>query len=649
VPRYEFGGFALDTDERRLFHDGQRVPLPHKVFDTLEVLVLGAGKVVDRETFQARLWPDTVVEERNLTVNISTLRKALQDGSGIEYIETLPKVGYRLTVPVRLQPEVALPAASAPLQESPSASGASPSLVAHATAAHAPWHQGEGIARSRAVRVGFVLGAMVIIASLGARSFWKDGLRDPPPSGRVTIAVLPFTVAGGSAADAGLGLGLADSVITRLADLDALRVRPMSAVMPFLNGGDAVAIGKSLQVGHIVEGVVQVAGSTAQVTMRIVDVATGAIRLNERAEYPCDDLFALQDAVSAAIAGSFVRHIDVDRMWARHPRRPASAEAYRAYLDARMYMHRLASGGSVGDAIDAFRRSIALDPAFAPAFTGLARALRIQSYQPGADRGESIRAAQHAVQRALALDSNLAEAHTVLGILKYNFAWDWTGAERDMQRAVDLDPQSEDALSWLGNLMRAQGRYDESLAFYARAREINPLGTAVTEQLGQALWFAGRTDEALGMLEEATRLDPTAGAARWARVYVFDTLSRGDDAIRERRQTAIATGDTSYRDALAGAIPRGYRAVLERDLEVREARSELWEIAALATQLGDHDRALAALERCVDEHCPNAPLLVTEPRLRSLHGEPRFRTLAARMNLAETLARVSSATRSEAQ
>ena len=225
---YDFGEFTLDTRERQLYRGDQRIVLTLKVLETLELLVEAGGKVVDRETFQSRLWPDTVVEERNLTVNMSTLRRALNGAGGIDYIETVPKIGYRLTVPVR--PKAELPAGvvseSVAIDHEPAAIAPAPAAPADDSVSRRAWHW--------SIRAAFLAGVVVMFIAIGALAIPESAptIASPAAGARATsrIAVLPFVVAGGSSQDAGLGVALADGVIARLDGLSPITVLPASAV-----------------------------------------------------------------------------------------------------------------------------------------------------------------------------------------------------------------------------------------------------------------------------------------------------------------------------------------------------------------------------------------------------------------------------------
>jgi DNA-binding winged helix-turn-helix (wHTH) protein/TolB-like protein/Tfp pilus assembly protein PilF len=633
---FEFGDFTLDVVERQLYRGDQRIALTLKVLDTLELLVEAGGKVVDRETFQQRLWPDTVVEERNLTVNVSTLRRVLNGSGDVDYIETVPKIGYRLTVPVRVKEAPLLDAAVEPaavIQASVTIVPAVPPPGGDFVSRRA-WHW--------SVRAAFLAGVVVVLGGLGALSI-GDGVPVVPgawaaPRTTVRIAVLPFVVAGGSPQDDGLGLALADGVIARLDGLSPVSVLPASTVMAFTGGGDPVSIGKTLGVDHIVEGVFQRVGSAAIVTSRVIDIATGAAIWNERFEHPYSDFFDLQDALSTGVADSFMLRMSVERSYTTDPKRPSSAEAYRAYLEGRMATRRLSQRGMLDASIAALRRSIALDAEFAPAWTALARSYRVKAHErPLRERMEIGQQARAAVDRALMLDPQLPEAHIVLGLLKYNFEWNWDGAERDFRRAVELDSRIEDAHSWLANFLRAQGRYEESIQQFEEARRINPFGGTYAQLLGEAYWFAGRLDEALGMLDQASRLNPANSTPHWRRVWIYDTLGRRDEALAGRRVAVRLENDPDFAPAFEREYAKGYQAALEAELRWRGLREDLWEMAHLELLLGRTDVALDLIERCVNEYCANAPILATEPRFRTLHAEPRFRALAARAHLSQLL------------
>ncbi|MGE0862431.1 MAG: winged helix-turn-helix domain-containing protein [Vicinamibacterales bacterium] len=617
---YEFGAYRLEVEERRLTgHDGVPVVLPPKVFDTLVLLVEAGGRLVTREDFQARLWADTVVEERNLTVNISTLRKALNRDAD-DYIETVPRAGYRLNVPVR-QAAGAFPdepAATVP----PVIADERPSRL-EAPAARAIW--------PLSPRAAFVIGALTMLVSMGVYVA-SDATSGPAAtaSATSTLAVLPFSAIGTAPDDGRLGLGLADAVIARLGQVPELTVRPTSTIKMYTAGGNLIEIGRALDVAHVVEGVVRADGDRAKVIVKVVDVASGATRWQDVFDRPFSDLFDLQEAVSAGVATSLVRRLAVERSWGTPTRRPSNDAAYRAYLDGKAFMQGNVDL-DVSGAIVSFQRAVALDPNFAPAWTGLARAYRSRGYSLGGNPHEFKDLAREAVRRALAIDPDLPEAHTVLGILHFSYDWDWDAALRELRRAVELAPRSHDAQGWLGYALYTLGNYEEGLATLQRAAVLNPMEPKT--QIAEALWFMGRIDEALGMLEETTRLHPMHERSHWLRVFILDQAGRFAEAVTARRAAANAIGDTAYLNELDESVKGGPRAVLEQDLRLRQARRNLSDVAWLHVQLNQPELALDALEACADQLCNAIGLLRTEARFRSLHEHPRYQALLRRTRL----------------
>jgi DNA-binding winged helix-turn-helix (wHTH) protein/TolB-like protein len=609
MPVFEFGPFQIDTTERRLSRAGVRIALTAKAFEILELLVEARGRLVDRDTFQKRLWPDTVVEERNLTVNISTLRKALNADGG-DFIETVPRVGYRLAAAVREVAPDELLATQAP----PSAVATHPPAAEAPPAAGRPW---------RAVVAG-----LVVVAAAFA---WWWGSRPapsaPPASLERHIAVLPFTANGGDD-EVRLGVGLADALITRLSMLPELTVRPLASVRPYAEA-DLVSVGRTLQVEDIVVGVVQRDGDRVRVSARVIHVANGQTSWSDQFEKPFTNLFDLQEQIAVAVAGSLARRLTVERTW-EPMARPANAEAYRAYLEGKALMLNNIEF-DVSAAVASFQRAVGLDPNYAPAWAALARAYRSQGYAANGDPHAARSRAVQASERALALDPNLAQAYTARGILKFCYEWDWPGAEADFRRAVALDPRSDDAQWWLGYFLYSMGRFDEGMIALRTAQRINPMRPATA--IAEALWFRGRVDESLGVLEETLRLHPTADRVRWLRIFVLDSLKRHDESVAERREAARLIGDTAYLAELDRVAPLGMPAVFRLDQRLATARRNYADLAWNHVWLNQPELALDALETCADQLCPHVPLLVTQVMFRSLHEHPRFKALVRRLRL----------------
>jgi tetratricopeptide (TPR) repeat protein len=225
----------------------------------------------------------------------------------------------------------------------------------------------------------------------------------------------------------------------------------------------------------------------------------------------------------------------------------------------------------------------------------------------------------------------------MLGMLKYS-EWQWEEAEQHMRKAVALDPENDDSVTWLANLLRGQARWQECIEIYQQARTINPINWVQTQQLGEVLWHAGRHLEALGMLAEASRLNPGNATSHRLRAEVYDTMGDEREALAARKVAAQLNRDREYIETVLSEVPRGYRAVREAELQFSQRRHDLWGVAIGLTYLGRHEDALSALDQCITEKCGMSILIATEPRLKALHQFSRFRELAARVNLGHLVA-----------
>jgi DNA-binding winged helix-turn-helix (wHTH) protein/TolB-like protein len=299
---YEFNEFRINVAERLLQRRGADVPLPPKVFDLLLALVERHGQVVTKDQLLSEVWPDTFVEETNLKVYVSTLRKVLSDGSeGATFIETLPKRGYRFAAPVtKVLPQEMAPPGRPPelVIEKQSVSRVvieeqleppeSQTLVIPTTMApHPP------MPRQRMLALG---GLLLVLGSLGWFSWTRWGARTTQVG---SLAVMPFTMLAQTPDEEHLGMGLTDALITRLSNVGGLVVRPTSAVLKFTAADrDALALGRKLGVDAVLDGHLQRSGEQVRLTVQLQRTADGAPLWAGSFEEPSGSLFALQRAVS---------------------------------------------------------------------------------------------------------------------------------------------------------------------------------------------------------------------------------------------------------------------------------------------------------------------------------------------------------------
>jgi DNA-binding winged helix-turn-helix (wHTH) protein/tetratricopeptide (TPR) repeat protein len=581
---YEFGPFRLERDRRRLLRDGEPLALTAKVFETLLALVENAGRVVDKEELIARVWPDIVVEEGNLTQNVFLLRKLLGEAPGEHsYIATVPRRGYQFVAPVR---------------EAPEASG---------TAARA---------------------AAVPSAPLEPRS---------APS----LAVLPFRDLGKDRDDY-LGLGMADALITRLGNIGHLMVRPTSAVWRYLGvDADPVAAGRALAVDNVLEGYLQRAGDRIRVTVQLVSVEDAAPVWGARFDERLTEVFALQDSLSARLAGALVANLSAEDKGRLSKRYTTSVEAYHLYLKGRYHLAKRTEEG-LKKAEGHFQRAIALDPGFAMAHAGLADSCLLLSFFFGEGRvSESVAKARAAARRALELDDTLAEAHEVLGEAEL-FDWNWAEAQRALEAAIALNPGYASAYNRYAIFLAAVGRVEEGIAASRGAVEADPTSLMWNAGVAHLLYMGRRYGEAVDQALKTLEMDAGFHPAHWMLGLAYEELGRLDEAVASLERARELSGGAPLIRALLGRAHglAGRRAEAEAALSDLEQLSAQRDVALdcfalVHTGLGQQDRALGWLERgCAERSLCVFYYLKAAPLYDRLRGDPRFTALLARMQLA---------------
>ena len=495
---YEFGPFRVDTLNHVLLRDGGTLPLKPKVFDTLLVLIENRGRVLDKDELISRLWPDTIVEEANLAQNTYLLRKALgEESQGEAYIETMPKRGYRFVASV-CELEAESPA---------------PVLAEHKQTQVIVEEEQEQSSRAKAVsgfwartalRQRIVVVAMAAMALTTAIIYFlisKESKTTAAPTIK-SIAVLPFKPLELDGSDEGLGFGMADTLITRLSNIKQFVVRPTSAVRKYTSPNqDPVLAGRELKVDAVLEASIQRVGDRIRVTLRLVKVSDGSSLGAGKFDEQANDLLAVQDRVAEQVAQALIPRMTGEEQKLVAKRYTENAEAYRLYILGRYHRNKLDVEGWK-KAIEYFNRAIEQDPHYA---LGLADCYLSGVADALLPKPEAIPKAKQATMMALQLDDTLSEAHVSAGRIKAYYDWDWAGAEREFNRAIELDPNSANARGEYGGYLATVGRGNEAVAEAQRARELDPLSLPVNFGVAWTLISARRYDEAIVDEVEAFR------------------------------------------------------------------------------------------------------------------------------------------------
>ncbi|MFN2510440.1 MAG: winged helix-turn-helix domain-containing tetratricopeptide repeat protein [Pyrinomonadaceae bacterium] len=510
---YEFGPFRLDPEKPCLWRDGEPISLTPKAVETLIVLVQQSGKLVERERLMNAIWPNTFVEDGNLNFNVSVLRKALgTDEAGEQYIQTIPRRGYRFNADVR---EVAEEVPALIVEKHTRARV----VIEERVFPTEPEIAVEKAALSpgplpRKYQWVYAAGGVALLVAIGAVTWFllpREVTQSQPggvaAQGIKAIAVLPLKPLSNEESDRTLSLGLTDTLVTRLGSLRSIDVRPVS------NAGaepDPIEIGRKLKVDAVLEATLQRTDSRLRINARLLRICDGALLWSASFDENETDLFKLQDALSLQVTQSLGARLNPKETELLTRRDTQNREAFHVYWRGRLFLEKR----NPQKAIAEFQQAINLDPNYALAYTGLADAYIWQaSFTSDAD-SELYAKAKTATDKALELDPNLADAHSSVGRIKYSYEWDWAGAEKSFRRAIELNPNNVNAHQFYARLLAIIGRYEEGLAEIHKARELDPRSADLGVPLYGILEKQGKYDEALKVLQSTLEMDNDSQFAR---------------------------------------------------------------------------------------------------------------------------------------
>jgi DNA-binding winged helix-turn-helix (wHTH) protein/TolB-like protein/Flp pilus assembly protein TadD len=600
---YDFGPFRADIVRRLLLRDGQPVPVTSKVFDTLEVLLRNRERVVEKQELIKEIWPDSFVEEGNLTQNVSSLRKALCELPGEHrYIATVPGKGYRFVGAVMVsEPE------PPPVEEK----------------AQVP--------RPPRRRVAIVLIATSLVLVLGLSIWeWRRQRSEPLEVPR-SLAVLPFRQLTPQQGEEYLGLGVADAVITRLSNIRDLVVRPTQSVLRYVNSSDPLAAGRELAVEELLSGSIQQSGDRVRVTVQLIQVRDGRPLWAETFDETTAGLFDIEDSVSSNVAGKMAVRLagGEKEQLARHY--TENVEAWRLYLKGRYAEFRFTPEGKE-QAIEYFNQAIALDPGYAVAWAGLADAYTTASDWVLAPR-DALPKAEAAARKALSFDGRLAEAH---GSLAHALMHEWKLAEAgaEFQRALTLTPNHTSIYFAYAEYLTAIHKYDESATEVKKALKLDPLSPSMLQMLNWPLYLKGDYRGGLEALKEALRVDPNFWMPYMDEGYDLLALGQYSEAIAQfEKARSLNPLSTINLSGLGAAYARAGRRTdaqaMLTHLQEMSGRQYVAPVdfAYIHAALGDRDHAIEYLRRGYDEQSEMMLFLPLYGKFDGFSSDPRFQEL----------------------
>lgn len=627
ITRYAFGDFRVDATSRQLQRsDGTPVPLTPRVFDTLLLLVEHAGEVLGKDRLMAAIWPNRIVEENNLTQNISTLRRVLGASAGDHrYILTESGQGYRFIEPVRID----VGHADAPIVND----------TDRPAAAHDDATGGNAPTTHRSLHIRLAVAALVVtMVGIVAGSLWRMHAKAPPST--PSLAVLPFKPLQADARDDVLQLGMADTLINKLSTNSHVVVRSLSVVRRF--GGteqDALAAGRALGVDSVLEGYIQRQGDRVRINARLLAVPGGATLWADSFDANFSDVFAMQDSIAQKVAAALSLKLDRDERRRMENNYTQNIAAYQWYLQGRYHLQN-ATPAELVAAIDVFQRALKNDPDYALAYVGLAESYRRQAMISDADPQIVLPLAKAAALHALKIDDTLAEAYVPLGFVHFWYDWDWAGAEAAFKRGIELQPGIVDLHFGYAALLSNLGRNDEALRESQRARELDPTSPLYVALEASFVAYAGHEDEARQQIQGVLRAHPSFWIAHLTLGWLDTDAARYADAVDDFSKASELSGGSQQAVAMLGfaLAHAGQKPQAQKLLASLLARSQheylpATSIATIYCGLGDNDQALDWLARGYAAHDVRMTFLRVDHRWDSLRGDPRFAALMQRMRL----------------
>jgi len=621
---YEFGAFRLDPAEQILLRGGEPVALTPKVFDTLVLLVQNAGRLITKDEFMSKVWGDAFVEDATLAQSISQLRKALADS---EIIETIPKKGYRFRGAVRPvttlrepSPTVGIPATGVQ-GEAPSDIDEDERVIRLPKAAYKP----------------LLLAFAALMVITAAISLYFYGRKLSARTKIRSLAVLPLQNLSGDPGQEYFVDGMTDQLITDLAQIHSLRVISRTSVMQFKQTQRSLPeIAAALNVDAVVEGSVLRTGSHVRITAQLLDARQDRHLWAASYEREITNVLELQGQVAKSIVDQInvkLTRAEGETLTGRRPTNPA---AYDALLTGK-YLFNRRNAADAEKAIGYLQDSVEIDSNSPEAWAMLASCYTSLGSDLGAaDPAKVIPPARAAIAKALQLDPDLAEAHTTLAWIKLWYEWDWSGAEQEFRRSLELNPNNSAAHREYSHYLQLRKRFDEAIAQNNRAIELAPLDILPSIHLAWLYADARDGAKAVSQSQHVLEMDPSFTGAYLFVASGYELEGKWDDAIAAMEKAKAAYphayfASMAYISAASGNKVRAQQALSELTEFSRHNYVSPLDFAAYYAAIGDRDKAFKYLDAAYRQHNTWMIALEVSPSLDNLRTDPRFQELERRV------------------
>lgn len=610
-----FGTYEVDPDSGELRKGGIRIRVQQQPLKLLEILLKHPGEVVTREDLRARIWPDESFGDFDQAVNvaIAKLRGALGDSAdNPRFIETIPRRGYRFVAEVAV---VQRDSGRAKLAQETSATAGSRDSAT--VAEQAMFRRLPGPLSWKIIVFSVVLLATVVVLIIRWRNHSIANASLPSPIR--SLAVLPLENLSGDAEDY-FADGMTDELITDLAQIGALRVISRTSVMPYKGARKSLPlVARELNVDAIVEGTVLRSGNQVRITAQLIQASVDKHLWAQSYQGDLRNTLSLQKQVASAIAEQIRIELTPHERAVLKNAKTVDPEAYEDYLKGRFFFNKRNSGEK---AQEYFQRAIEKDPNYPSPYTGLADIYQLS---------DNPHLARQSVQKALGLDNELAEAHNSLAELLYRFDRDWLGAEREFNRAIELNSNYAPAHHWYSMYLAFVGRRQQALAEAQKAHELDPLSPVVGANLAKILQENGQYDKAIDQAKKTLELEPNSAVTHVVLGIVYEDKKMYADAIREYKTGLQLGGPPGEIRGLLGYVYAATGDTGNAGKMIRELKP-LWpghahaalDLAVVYSGLGQKDQALYWLGKASEADVGDLIAVGQNPHFAALRTDQRF-------------------------
>jgi DNA-binding winged helix-turn-helix (wHTH) protein/tetratricopeptide (TPR) repeat protein len=580
---FRFGDFILNPEIRHLFRRRETVRLPPHAFDILLFLVQNHGTVILKEELLQTIWPGTYVEETNLAVHVSAIRRTLGEKRGEnKFIETISGRGYCFVAPVEV-------------------------IEANENTAFGEAKQPAG---------------------------------QPGVSGKIrSLAVLPFTNGSDTSSTRYLSEGITESLIESLSHLKQLKVFARSAVFQYQNQNlNLREIGFLLGADAILTGHILTIDEQLEISVELVNVFDQSHVWGMQYRCHFNDIFKIKMEITVAVTENLQLKLSkADALQLRHVP-TTNSDAHKLYLKGRYLLSKKTRDGFL-KGIEFFKRALNKDPNYALAYAGIADAYLLLCIHYHLPVPDTIPKAKAAVECALEIDDTLSEAHASLGHIQSRYEWKWEEAEASFKRALALNPNNSIALRWYSSILIYLCRFKEALSYQDKALELDPFSLHANTELGARFNYMGDFGKAVKQLEGVIEIEPDFMFALTQLALSYEKLGFHELALQyaERAFNLSPTWEINAFRAWVYASAGNQikaREILHAVLDNPGHEAiDYCEIATVYASLDDKGKAFECIEMAVEEKSISICALKTDPRLDALHSDARFNELLERVGL----------------